>query len=209
MARARWAKGAAPRNVEAALVKDLGTHFQQELPQIAREVMDALPASERKTTLSTHPRSRHPGGARLHHPGRHHRDPARHHRARAGPAMSQVRDLLVSSARSIFETTVTKDVIDAAEGGRFPQHLWQSIEDSGLDFALVPEDRGGAGVSFADAAAILRVAGAAAAPAPLADSMIARRLLADVRARGGARAAHAWRSSTTPRSRSWKLGARI
>jgi alkylation response protein AidB-like acyl-CoA dehydrogenase len=36
-------------NTEAALVKDLGTHFQQELPQIAREVMDALPASEKKT----------------------------------------------------------------------------------------------------------------------------------------------------------------
>ena len=93
--------------------------------------------------------------------------------------MIQVRDLLVSSARSIFETAVTKDVIDAAESGRFAQHLWQSIEDNGLDFALVPEDKGGAGVSFADAAAILRVAGAAAAPAPLADSMIARWLLAD------------------------------
>jgi acyl-CoA dehydrogenase len=93
--------------------------------------------------------------------------------------MSQVRDLLVSSARSIFETTVTKDVIDAVEGGRFAKHLWQSIEDNGLDLALVPEDRGGAGITFADAAAILRVAGAAAAPTPLADSMIARRLLAD------------------------------
>jgi alkylation response protein AidB-like acyl-CoA dehydrogenase len=37
-------------NTEAALVKDLGTHFQQELPQIAREVLDALPASDCKTT---------------------------------------------------------------------------------------------------------------------------------------------------------------
>ena len=90
--------------------------------------------------------------------------------------MSQVRDLLVSSARSIFETTVTKDVIDAVESGKFPQHLWQAIEDNGLDYALVPEDQGGAGVSCADAAAILRVAGAAAAPAPLADSMIAPRI---------------------------------
>jgi alkylation response protein AidB-like acyl-CoA dehydrogenase len=35
-------------NTEAALVKDLGTHFQQELPQIAREVLEALPASDRK-----------------------------------------------------------------------------------------------------------------------------------------------------------------
>jgi acyl-CoA dehydrogenase len=93
--------------------------------------------------------------------------------------MSQVRDLLVSSARSIFETTVSKDVVDLVEAGRFPQHLWAAIEDSGLDLALTPEDRGGAGVSFADAAAILRVAGDAAAPAPLADSMVGRRLLAD------------------------------
>ena len=127
-------------DTEAALVKDLGTHFQQELPQIAREVMEALPASERKNTYRSIARSRHPGGARLHHPGRHHRDPARHHRARVGSAMSQVRDLLVSSARSIFETTVTKDVIDAAEAGRFPQQLWQAIEDSGLDLALAPEE---------------------------------------------------------------------
>ena len=35
-------------NMEAALVKDLGTQFQQELPQIAREVLQALPDSERK-----------------------------------------------------------------------------------------------------------------------------------------------------------------
>ena len=37
-------------NTEAALVKDLGTHFQQELPQIAREVLESVPGSERKTT---------------------------------------------------------------------------------------------------------------------------------------------------------------
>jgi alkylation response protein AidB-like acyl-CoA dehydrogenase len=35
-------------NTEAALVKDLGTQFQQELPQIAREVLETLPDSERK-----------------------------------------------------------------------------------------------------------------------------------------------------------------
>ena len=93
--------------------------------------------------------------------------------------MSQVRDLLVSSARSIFETTVTREVIDGVESGQFPRRVWDAIDDAGLDLALVPEDRGGAGVSFADAAAILRVAGAAAAPAPLADSLIARRLLAE------------------------------
>jgi alkylation response protein AidB-like acyl-CoA dehydrogenase len=35
-------------NTEAALVKDLGTQFQQELPQIAREVLETLSDSERK-----------------------------------------------------------------------------------------------------------------------------------------------------------------
>jgi len=77
--------------------------------------------------------------------------------------LSPVRDLLVSSARSIFEMTVTKDVLEGAESGRFPQRVWDAIDDAGLDSALVPDDKGGAGVSFADAAAILRVAGAAAA----------------------------------------------
>jgi acyl-CoA dehydrogenase len=93
--------------------------------------------------------------------------------------LSPVRDLLVSSARSIFEMTVTKDVLEGAESGRFPQRVWDAIDDAGLDSALVPDDKGGAGVSFADAAAILRVAGAAAAPVPLAESLIARRLLAE------------------------------
>ena len=37
-------------NTEAALVKDLGTHFQQRLPQIAREVLDVIPPSDRRRT---------------------------------------------------------------------------------------------------------------------------------------------------------------
>jgi hypothetical protein len=41
---AMLSEGVLP-NMEAALVKDLGTHFQQELPQIAREVLDALAPS--------------------------------------------------------------------------------------------------------------------------------------------------------------------
>lgn len=40
-------------NTEAALVKDLGTHFQQELPDIARRVLDALPRSERRRGYRT------------------------------------------------------------------------------------------------------------------------------------------------------------
>lgn len=37
-------------NTEAALVKDLGTHFQQALPEIARGVLAGLPASESTRT---------------------------------------------------------------------------------------------------------------------------------------------------------------
>ena len=36
-------------NTEAAVVKDLGTHFQQELPEIARRVLDSVPRGEARS----------------------------------------------------------------------------------------------------------------------------------------------------------------
>ncbi len=35
-------------NTEGSLVKDLGTHFQQELPDIARRVLESIPRSEKR-----------------------------------------------------------------------------------------------------------------------------------------------------------------
>lgn len=56
---------------------------------------------------------------------------------------------------------------------------WAAVADSGLPLLLVPEAAGGFGGDWGDAAAVLRLAGAAALAQPLAEAMLAARLLAD------------------------------
>lgn len=93
--------------------------------------------------------------------------------------MSGARDLLVGTAESLFASTLTKSIIDGVEEGRWPREVWDELAASGLPRALAPEDQGGAGLTLADAAAVLRVAGAHAAPVPLAETLLASRLMAD------------------------------
>jgi acyl-CoA dehydrogenase len=56
---------------------------------------------------------------------------------------------------------------------------WPALQESGLALAGVPEEAGGSGGSLADAAAVLRAAGYHAAAVPVAETMVAGRLLAD------------------------------
>ncbi|MES9605543.1 acyl-CoA dehydrogenase family protein [Actinomadura sp. NPDC000929] len=56
---------------------------------------------------------------------------------------------------------------------------WRALEESGLTLAGVPEEAGGSGGDLADAAAVLRAAGYHAAAVPLAETLLAGRLLAD------------------------------
>jgi acyl-CoA dehydrogenase len=53
-----------------------------------------------------------------------------------------------------------------------PQDLWAVLQESGFDKALLPESKGGAGVSWADACGLLVLAGQHAAAAPLAEAMV-------------------------------------
>jgi alkylation response protein AidB-like acyl-CoA dehydrogenase len=92
--------------------------------------------------------------------------------------MSETRELLVASAERLFAEHCGKAVVEAAERDGIPQPLWQAIEDAGFGTALVPESAGGTGVPVADALAVLRVAAAFSCPAPLAETMLARWLLA-------------------------------
>ena len=68
--------------------------------------------------------------------------------------MSGARDLLVRSAETLFSSFCTKETLDRAEEGHWPDELWKAIEDSGLHQALVGEEQGGAGVGFGDAVAV-------------------------------------------------------
>jgi acyl-CoA dehydrogenase len=76
--------------------------------------------------------------------------------------MSEQRQLLADSASRCFE----------ANAG------WDEIEALGIADLLVPEERGGSGADWDDACAVLQAAGRWQVPLPLAEAMIARKLLA-------------------------------
>jgi acyl-CoA dehydrogenase len=86
--------------------------------------------------------------------------------------------IIVDTATRIFRDLCAPNTINAAEQGRWPQELWQALEEAGLPLAWVPEERGGAGADMADGFAVLRLAGRFAAPVPLAETMMAGWLLA-------------------------------
>ncbi|HET7594957.1 MAG TPA: acyl-CoA dehydrogenase family protein [Stellaceae bacterium] len=87
--------------------------------------------------------------------------------------------LVQDSARRLFADLVPPAVVNAAEDGSWPEGVWDAVAEAGFPDALAasaaaPGDLSGMG----DAAAILREAGRHAAPLPLAETMIARWLLA-------------------------------
>lgn len=89
-------------------------------------------------------------------------------------------DTLVQEvAGKLFRDKVPAKLVNEAEAGAFPDALWKAVNEAGFPDALAagaehPGDLAG----LEDAAAILREAGRHAAPLPLAETMIARWLLA-------------------------------
>ena len=73
------------------------------------------------------------------------------------------------------------------EAGEWPEELWEALEGLGLPLLLVPEELGGIGLGWADAAAVWQVIGRYAAPAPVAECMLANGLAAaaGIAPRGG------------------------
>ena len=87
--------------------------------------------------------------------------------------------LVQEVAGKLFADLVPAKLVNEAEAGTFPTALWQKVNEAGFPDALAagaetPGDLAG----MADAAAILREAGRHAAPLPLAETMIARWILA-------------------------------
>ena len=77
--------------------------------------------------------------------------------------------MLVESMGRLFADHCTKQVIDAAEAGTFPDGLWHAISETGVPLGGVADS----GVEWSDLYAVLRVAGRNAAPIPLAETMLA------------------------------------
>ena len=76
----------------------------------------------------------------------------------------------------MLESIASPAQIRAIERGESTAPLWEVIEASGYLDALVPEARGGAGLSMADAFPLFHALGAFAMPAPVAETMVARAL---------------------------------
>ncbi len=92
--------------------------------------------------------------------------------------MSETDSIIFDTAQRIFEDLSTAEVINAAEDGQWPDELWQAIEEAGLALTWIPEVNGGVGASLMDGFAVIKAAGAAALPVPLAESLLAGWLLA-------------------------------
>jgi len=86
--------------------------------------------------------------------------------------------IITDTATRIFADLCEPATINAAEEGTWPEALWTALEENGLSLTWVPDDLGGAGAEMLDGFAVLRVAGRAAAPVPLAETLIAGWLLA-------------------------------
>ncbi len=87
-------------------------------------------------------------------------------------------DLLSHALRQLLQDQCTPALVRAVERGESPAPFWSKLEESGFADALVPEDQGGAGLALADVFPLLELCGSHAVPVPLAETMLARVLLA-------------------------------
>ncbi|TVS16367.1 MAG: acyl-CoA dehydrogenase [Gammaproteobacteria bacterium] len=87
--------------------------------------------------------------------------------------------LILDTADRLLREQCSKELVDAAEAGTWPEALWQTLMDTGLPWAAAPERLGGAGLELADALALLRLVGSHAAPVPLAETLVAAALLGE------------------------------
>ena len=79
----------------------------------------------------------------------------------------------------MLEDIARPAAVRAIEQGGDAEAMWDVFSESGFVDALVPEARGGAGLSLVDAHPLWMALGRHAVPLPVGETMIARMLLAD------------------------------
>jgi acyl-CoA dehydrogenase len=90
-------------------------------------------------------------------------------------------DLLSHALRQLLDDQCTPQLVRSIERGESPAAFWARLEESGFADALVSEDDGGAGLALADVFELIELCGTYAVPVPLAETMLARPLLASAR----------------------------
>lgn len=86
--------------------------------------------------------------------------------------MSDVHSIIIDTVERLFDEQINHDLILATREGRWPDEAWQAIVNLGLPQAMVGEEDGGIGLSASDALDIVRLAGAAALPLPLGETIV-------------------------------------
>lgn len=92
---------------------------------------------------------------------------------------SEVRAMLAESAGNLFRDLVDPKLLADAKTAGWSGKLWRAVQDAEFHRILLPEAAGGAGGSWSDAAAVLRVAARHSAPIPLAETWLAGWLLTE------------------------------
>ena len=87
-------------------------------------------------------------------------------------------DLLTDALRQLLADQCTPQLVREIEAGRPAAPFWKLLEESGFADAMVSEEMGGAGLSLADAFPLLELCGTYAVPVPLAETIVARAVLA-------------------------------
>jgi alkylation response protein AidB-like acyl-CoA dehydrogenase len=86
--------------------------------------------------------------------------------------------LVAETARRIFADACDPQTVNRAPDSGWMVPAWSALEEAGLPLAWVPEKLGGSGAGVADGFAVLREAGRAAVPLPVAETLLAGWLLA-------------------------------
>jgi len=87
-------------------------------------------------------------------------------------------DLFADAVGQLLQDQCTPAQVRAIEAGGASAELWRHLEDAGFADALVPQAQGGAGLGLAQVFGVWTVCGAHVLPVPLAETMVARALLA-------------------------------
>lgn len=96
-----------------------------------------------------------------------------------GFEMEQTDQLILDTAQRLFSDHCAADVVNAAENGVAPVRLLNAILEAGLPLAWVPEEAGGVGGSLTLGFNLIRQAAGFALAAPLAETLVANRVLAE------------------------------
>lgn len=89
--------------------------------------------------------------------------------------------ILFETVTRLFDQEIGEDVVRASRRGELRKDAWQAVNDLGLPLALVSEDQGGFGLDASDALEVVRIAGSHGSPLPIAETMMANRILSEAR----------------------------